>query len=293
MPKIITGADLSQFLEGCLGLAAAVAQDTVKLLLRVCVRALADGGAGETIGIGLGNLHAAPGRHNAPGVGRPAFQPSRTFLRYLEKLQARACAGESLGRAFPQMHRRDLVELLVGRGMRRAMADRIAKAAITFWFDRLVSGCAVELPGGVAQVTWRRTRIRRRIAGALRRGHLPGSTPVVPLPPSRTHPGGLVAKSSRSERRMGRHTGRRQALRRAPGLLRRRRRVRPGIRVQHAAPAPPLPGWSMPCARRRHRARLPRRLPLAALARPGGHPGGPPRAPRLARRAWALSPPSD
>src|ERR1039458_9112297 len=171
MPKIITAADLSQFLEGCLGLAAAVAQDTVKLLFRVCVRALADGGAGETIGIGIGNLHAAPGRHNARGVWRPAFQPSRTFLRYLEKLQARACAGESLGRAFPQMHRRDLVELLVGRGMRRAPADRIAKAAITFWLDRLVSGCAVELPGGVAQVTWRRTRIRRRIAGALRRGH--------------------------------------------------------------------------------------------------------------------------
>src|ERR1039457_4515994 len=66
---------------------------------------------------------------------------------------------------------RDLVELLVGRGMRRAMADRIAKAAITFWFDRLVSGCAVELPGGVAQVCWGRRRIRRRIAGALRRGH--------------------------------------------------------------------------------------------------------------------------
>jgi hypothetical protein len=141
------------------------------LLFRACVRALADGRAGETVGIGIGNLHAAPGRHNAPGVWRPAFQPSRTFLRYLEKLQARACAGESLGRAFPQMHRRDLVELLVGRGMRRAMADRIAKAAITFWFDRLVSGCAVEVPGGVAQVTWRRTRIRRRIGGALRRGH--------------------------------------------------------------------------------------------------------------------------
>src|ERR1035441_1436386 len=171
MPKIITAADLSQFLGGSLGLAAAVAQDTVKLLFRVCVRALADGRAGETIGIGIGNLHAAPGRHNVPGVWRPAFQASRTFLRYLEKLQARACAGKSLGRAFPQMHRRDLVELLVGRGMRRAMADRIIKAAITFWFDRLVSGCAVELPGGVAQVCWRRTRIRRRIGGALRRGH--------------------------------------------------------------------------------------------------------------------------
>ena len=171
MPKIITAADLSQFLEGCLGLAAAVPQDTVKQLFRACERALANGGAGETIGIGIGNLHAAPGRHNAPGVWRPAFRPSRTFLRYLDGLQARACAGESLGMAFPQMHRRDLVELLVGRGMRRAMADRIIKAAITFWFDRLVSGCAVELPGGVAQVCWRRTRIRRRIGGALRRGH--------------------------------------------------------------------------------------------------------------------------
>src|ERR1019366_3136184 len=171
MPKIITAADLSQFLEGCLGLAATVAQDTVKLLFRVCVRALADGGAGQTIGIGIGNLHAAPGRHNAPGVWRPAFQPSRTFLRYLEALQARAWAGESLGMAFPQIRRKDLVELLVSGGVRRALADRIAKAAITFWFDRLVSGCAVELPGGVAQVTWRRTRIRRRIAGALRRGH--------------------------------------------------------------------------------------------------------------------------
>src|ERR1035441_7011651 len=176
MPKIITAADLSQFLGGSLGLAAAVAQDTVKLLFRVCVRALADGRAGETIGIGIGNLHAAPGRHNVPGVWRPAFQASRTFLRYLEKLQARACAGKSLGRAFPQMHRRDLVELLVGRGMRRAMADRIIKAAITFWFDRLVSGCAVELPGGVAQVTWRRTRIpwsRRRSRPGHRETALP------------------------------------------------------------------------------------------------------------------------
>src|ERR1039457_6407590 len=163
MPKIITAADLSQFLEGSLGLAAAVAQDTVKLLFRGCERALANGGAGETIGIGIGNLHAAPGRHNAPGVWRPAFRPSRTFLRYLEKLQARACAGESLGMALPQIRGKDLVDLLVGRGLRRAMADRIIKAAITFWFDRLVSGCAVELPGGVAQVTWRRARIRRRI----------------------------------------------------------------------------------------------------------------------------------
>src|ERR1017187_8205046 len=171
MPKIITAADLSQFLDGSLGLAAAVAQDTVKLLFRVCVRALADGRAGETVGIGIGNLHAAPGRRNVSGAWRPAFRPSRTFLRYLEKLQARACAGESLGMAFPQIRRKDLVELLVNHGMRRAPADRIAKAAITFWLDRLVSGCAVELPGGVAQVTWRRTRIRRRIGGALRRGH--------------------------------------------------------------------------------------------------------------------------
>jgi hypothetical protein len=171
MPKIITAADLSQFLEGCLGLAAAVAQDTVKLLFRACERALADGGAGETIGIGLGNLLAVPGRRSVSGAWRPAFRPSRTFLRYLEALQARACAGESLGIAFPQIRRKDLVDLMISHGVRRAMADRIAKAAITFWFDRLVSGCAVELPGGVAQVTWRRTRIRRRIGGALRRGH--------------------------------------------------------------------------------------------------------------------------
>ena len=171
MPKIITAADLCKHLGGSLGLAPAVAQDTVKLLFRVCVRALADGPAGETIGIGIGNLHAAPGRHNVPGAWRPAFQPSRTFLRYIEALQSRACAGESLGMAFPQIRRKDMVDLLAGGGMRRARADRIAKAAITFWFDRLVSGCAVELPGGVAQVTWRRARIRRRAGGALRRGH--------------------------------------------------------------------------------------------------------------------------
>src|ERR1017187_660581 len=163
MPKIITAADLSQFLEGSLGLAAAVAQDTVKLLFRVCVRALADGRAGETLGIGLGKLLAVPGRRSVSGAWRPAFRPSRTFVRYLEKLQARACAGESLGRAFPQMHRKDLVDLLVSGGVRRALADRMKKAAITFWFDRLVSGCAVELPGGVAQVTDRKsTRIRRQ-----------------------------------------------------------------------------------------------------------------------------------
>jgi hypothetical protein len=70
------------------------------------------------------------------------------------------------------MHRKDLVDLLVSGGVRRALADRMKKAAITFWFDRLVSGCAVELPGGVAQVTWRRTaRIRRQAGGALKRGH--------------------------------------------------------------------------------------------------------------------------
>src|ERR1039458_5967742 len=171
MPKIITATDLCKYLEGCVGITTAVAQDTVKLLFRVCVRALADGGAGETIGIGIGNLHAAPGRRSVSGAWRPAFQPSRTFRGYLEKLQARACAGESLGMAFPQIRRKDLVDLLVSHGVRRAMADRIAKAVITFWFDRLVSGCAVELPGGVAQVTWRPTRIRRRIGGALRRGH--------------------------------------------------------------------------------------------------------------------------
>jgi hypothetical protein len=170
-PKIMTAADLSQFLEGYVGVAATVAQDTVKLLFRVCERTLANGGAGETIGIGLGNLLAVPARRDVSGAWRPAFQPSRTFLRYLEGLQARACAGESLGMAFPQMHRKDLVDLLVGRGMRSAMADRIVKATITFWFDRLVSGCAVELPGGVAQVTWRRTRVRRRAGGVLRRGH--------------------------------------------------------------------------------------------------------------------------
>jgi hypothetical protein len=46
------------------------------------------------------------------------------------------------------------------------MADRIVKATITFWYDRLVSGCAVELPGGVARVGWRRTaRVRRQARG--------------------------------------------------------------------------------------------------------------------------------
>jgi hypothetical protein len=172
MPKIITAADLGQFLEGSLGLAAAVAHDTVKLLFRASERALADGGADETLGIGLGNLHAVPGRRNEPGVWRPAFQPSRTLLRFLDALQARACAGENLSAAFPRMVRKDLVDLLVGRGMGRALADRVAKATVTFWFDRLVMGCAVELPGGLAQVTWKRTaRVRRQTAGALKRGH--------------------------------------------------------------------------------------------------------------------------
>src|ERR1039458_3513476 len=171
MPKIITAADLCKYLEGCDGITGTVAQDTVKLLFRVCVRALANSDAGGTIGIGIGNLHAVPGRRSVSGAWRPAFRPSRTFLRYIEKLQARACAGESLGRAFPLMHRKDLVELMVSGGVRRAMADRIIKAAITFWFDRLVSGGAVEVPGGVAQVCWRRTRIRRRAGGARPRGH--------------------------------------------------------------------------------------------------------------------------
>jgi hypothetical protein len=172
MPKIISAADLGQFLEGSLGFATAVAQDTVKLLFRVCERALADGGAGETIGIGLGNLHAVPGRRNEPGVWRPALQPSRTLLRFLGALQARACAGENLGAPFPRMVRKDLVDLLVGRGMGRALADRVAKATVTFWFDRLVMGCAVELPGGLAQVAWKRTaRVRRQAGGALKRGN--------------------------------------------------------------------------------------------------------------------------
>ena len=172
MPKIITAADLSKCLEGSLGLAAAVAQDTVKLLFRACERALADGGAGETLGIGLGNLHAVPGRRNEPGVWRPAFQPSRTLLRFLEALQARACAGESLGAPFPRMVRKDLVDLLVGRGIRRALADRVVKATVTFWCDRLVMGCVVEIPGGLAQVSWRRTaRVRRQAGGALKRGN--------------------------------------------------------------------------------------------------------------------------
>jgi hypothetical protein len=170
--KTMTTADLARYIEGCLGLTAVVAQDSVKLLFRACVRALANSDAGGTLSIGLGNLHAVPGRHNESGTWRPAFGPSRTFLQYLDRLQARACSGQNLGIPFPRMHRKDLVDLLVSRGMRRAMAARIAKMAITFWFDRLVSGCAVELPGGVAQVGWRRTaRVRRQAGGALKRGH--------------------------------------------------------------------------------------------------------------------------
>ena len=136
MPKIISAADLGRFLEGSLGLAAAVAQDAVKLLFRACERALADGGSGETLGIGLGNLHAVPGRRNEPGVWRPAFQPSRTLLCFLGALQARACAGENLGAPFPRMVRKGLVDLLAGRGIRRAVADQVVKATVTFWCDR-------------------------------------------------------------------------------------------------------------------------------------------------------------
>jgi hypothetical protein len=80
MPKIISAADLGQFLQGSLGLVAAVAQDTVKLLFRACERALANGGAGETLSIGLGNLHAVPARRNEAGVWRPAFQPRASGL---------------------------------------------------------------------------------------------------------------------------------------------------------------------------------------------------------------------
>src|ERR1035441_4017587 len=173
MPKkTMTTADLAIHIGGCLGLTATVAETAVKLLFRVCETALAHSGTGESIGIGFGRLHAVPGRHNEAGTWRPAFESSRTFLQYLDRLQARACSGQNLGIPFPRMHRKDLVDLLVNRGMRRAMAGRIAKIAITFWFDRLVSGCAVELPGGVAQVGWRRTaRIRRQAGGALRRGY--------------------------------------------------------------------------------------------------------------------------
>jgi len=172
MPKkTMTTADLARHLEGCLGITATVARETVKLVFRVCETALAHSGTGESVGIGFGRLHAVPGRLNELGAWRPAFQPSRTFLRYLDHLQARACAGERLGMAFPRMHCKDLVDLLVNRGMRRAMALRIVKATITFWFDRLITGCPVALPGGVAQVTWKRTaRARRRPGGALRRG---------------------------------------------------------------------------------------------------------------------------
>lgn len=127
------------------------------MLFRVCETALVHSGIGESVGIGFGRLHAVPGRHDEAGTWRPAFGPSRTFLQYLDRLQARADHGDRLGIPFPRMHRKDLVALLVGRGMRRAMADRIVKATITFWFDRLITGCPVALPGGVAQATNVRT----------------------------------------------------------------------------------------------------------------------------------------
>src|ERR1019366_10640897 len=98
--KTMTTADLARYLEGCLGLTATAAETAVKLLFRVCETALAHSGTGESVGIGLGRLHAVPGRRNEPGVWRPAFQPSRTFLRYLERLQARACSGQNLGFPF-------------------------------------------------------------------------------------------------------------------------------------------------------------------------------------------------
>src|ERR1035441_797422 len=173
MPKkTMTTADLAIHIGGCLGLTATVAETAVKLLFRACETALAHSGIGESIGIGFGRLHAVPGRHNEAGTWWPAFGPRRTFLQYRGRVQARACSVRILGIPFPRMHRKGLVDLLVSRGMRRPMAGRIAKMAITFWFDRLVSGCAVELPGGVAQVGWKRTaRVRRQAGGALRRGH--------------------------------------------------------------------------------------------------------------------------
>jgi hypothetical protein len=137
--KTMTTADLASHLEGYLGLTATAAETAVTLLFRVCETALAHSGTGESVGIGFGRLHAVPGRLNELGAWRPAFQPSRTFLRYLDRLQARACAGERLGMAFPRMHCKDLVDLLVNRGMRRAMAARVAKATVAYWFDRLIS----------------------------------------------------------------------------------------------------------------------------------------------------------
>ena len=170
--KTMTSADLAIHIEGCLGLTATAAETAVKLLFRICETALAHSGTGESVGIGFGSLRAVPGRHNEAGTWRPAFGPSRTFLQYLDRLQARACAGENLGAPFPRMVRKDLVDLLVGRGIRRALADRVVKATVTFWCDRLVMGCAVELPGGLAQVTWKCTaRVRRQAGGALRRGN--------------------------------------------------------------------------------------------------------------------------
>src|ERR1035437_212340 len=170
--KTMTSADLAIHIEGCLGLPATAAETAVKLLFRICETALAHSGTGESVGIGFGSLRAVPGRHNEAGTWRPAFGPSRTFLQYLDRLQARVCAGENLGAPFPRMVRKDLVDLLVGRGMCRALADRVVKATVTFWCDRLVMGCQVELPGGFAQVTWKRTaRVRLQAGGALRRGH--------------------------------------------------------------------------------------------------------------------------
>ena len=57
-------ADLCRYLEGSVGVTATDAETTVKLNFRVCERVLADGGAGETIG--LGSL--LPGRRNEPCV---------------------------------------------------------------------------------------------------------------------------------------------------------------------------------------------------------------------------------
>lgn len=140
LQKIITTVDLAEYLEGRLDITTSAAQAAVKLLFRVCESALADSDAGATLGIGLGRLHAVPSRRNRPGVWRPAFQPSRTFLRYLNRLQARACACERLGMVSPRMHWKNLGELLASRGMSRAMAERVAKATVTFWFDRLTMG---------------------------------------------------------------------------------------------------------------------------------------------------------
>jgi hypothetical protein len=63
MPKIVTAADLSKFLGVSLGIAAAVAQDTVKLLFRGCERALANGAAGEMF-----RRLALPAHQNVPAI---------------------------------------------------------------------------------------------------------------------------------------------------------------------------------------------------------------------------------